>query len=111
MILVGHIRQRTVHENLVYFHLTFNLQRELPGLQVLVIAPTREIAMQGLEVASQIGANMPGLKISSFIGGLPLSEDKIKAVSCQMAIGTPGRLKQLFTEVIRYIASSNPHPH
>jgi len=74
------------------------LKRELPGLQVLVIAPTREIAMQGLEVASQIGANMPGLKISSFIGGLPLSEDKIKAVSCQMAIGTPGRLKQLFTE-------------
>jgi len=74
------------------------LKRELPGLQVLVIAPTREIAMQGLEVASQIGANMPGLKIASFIGGLPVSEDKIKAVNCQMAIGTPGRLKQLFTE-------------
>jgi ATP-dependent RNA helicase DDX20 len=65
-----------------------------------VLAPTREIAMQGLEVASQIGAHMPGIKIASFIGGLPLIEDKMKATNCQMAIGTPGRVKQLLTEVI-----------
>lgn len=56
--------------------------------------------MQGLEVASQIGAHMPGIKIASFIGGLPLIEDKMKAINCQMAIGTPGRVKQLLTEVI-----------
>eukprot|EP00088_Acartia_fossae_P058660 TRINITY_DN689_c0_g1_i1.p1 TRINITY_DN689_c0_g1~~TRINITY_DN689_c0_g1_i1.p1 ORF type:complete len:701 (-),score=69.58 TRINITY_DN689_c0_g1_i1:320-2422(-) len=74
------------------------LKRDLPGLQVLVLAPTREIAMQGLEVATQISSHMPNIKISSFIGGLPMSEDKIKAMSCQMAIGTPGRMKQLITE-------------
>jgi len=74
------------------------LKKDLPGLQVVVLAPTREIAMQGLEVASQIGAYMPGIKIASFIGGLPLVEDKMKAVNCQMAIGTPGRMKQMLSE-------------
>ena len=76
----------------------------MPGLQVLVLAPTREIAMQGLEVATQISSHMPNIKISSFIGGLPMAEDKIKAQSCQMAIGTPGRMKQLLMEVSAKLA-------
>jgi hypothetical protein len=62
---------------------------------VLVLAPTREIAMQGVEAATQIGAHLPDLKLASFIGGLPVAEDKRKAVHCQLAVGTPGRLRQV----------------
>ena len=69
-------------------------------MQALILAPTREIAMQGLEVATQIGSQLPDLKIASFIGGLPLAEDRIKAARCHMAIGTPGRMKQLLDEKI-----------
>lgn len=61
----------------------------------MVIAPTREIALQGLEVATQIGCHLPDLKMASFIGGLPVAEDKIKALHCQLAVGTPGRLRQV----------------
>lgn len=76
------------------------IKSELPGLQALILAPTREIAMQGLEVATQIGSQLPDLKIASFIGGLPVAEDRIKAARCHMAIGTPGRMKQLLDEKI-----------
>ncbi len=61
----------------------------------MVLAPTREIAMQGVEAATQIGAHLPDLKLASFIGGLPVAEDKRKAVHCQLAVGTPGRLRQV----------------
>ena len=65
-----------------------------------MIAPTREIALQGVEVASQIGSSLPEVKISTFIGGMPLSEDRVKAQHCHMAVGTPGRLKQVLDEGI-----------
>jgi len=56
--------------------------------------------MQGVEVASQIGSSLPHVKISSFIGGLPVSEDRVKAQCCHLAVGTPGRLKQIIDEGI-----------
>lgn len=56
--------------------------------------------MQGVEVASQIGSSLPDVKISSFIGGLPVSEDRVKAQRCHLAVGTPGRLKQILDEGI-----------
>ena len=67
-------------------------------LQVLVLAPTREIAVQGVNVAMQIGQQLSQVKIQAFIGGLSLAEDKVRARSCQVCVGTPGRLKQLITE-------------
>ena len=66
--------------------------------KVLVIAPTREIATQGATVAMQIGAALPDLKMSAFIGGINVQEDKIKLKTCQMVVGTSGRLKQLLEE-------------
>ncbi|BFZ08369.1 hypothetical protein BsWGS_11408 [Bradybaena similaris] len=64
-------------------------------LQVLVLAPTREIALQVQDVIQTIGKPMKGLKCHSFIGGLPLDVDKTVVRSCQIAVGTPGRVKQL----------------
>ena len=62
---------------------------------MVVIAPTRELAMQGVQVATRIGSHLPDLKLASFIGGLPPAEDRVKAQRCQLAVGTPGRLRQV----------------
>ena len=74
------------------------VKTSVTGLQCLVVAPTREIAVQGATVAMQLGAGMPGLKVAAFIGGISLAEDKVKARNCHLGVGTPGRLKQLLTE-------------
>ncbi|XP_068218197.1 probable ATP-dependent RNA helicase DDX20 [Palaemon carinicauda] len=63
--------------------------------QVLVLTPTREIAVQVTQVISSIGSNIQGLRISTFIGGLHLSLDKVKLKCCHIAVGTPGRITQL----------------
>ncbi|XP_042873122.1 probable ATP-dependent RNA helicase DDX20 [Penaeus japonicus] len=63
--------------------------------QVLVIAPTREIAVQIAQVINAIGIGTPGLRAYAFIGGIPLSQDKAKLSCCHIVVGTPGRLTQL----------------
>uniref|UniRef100_A0A2C9K5Z5 RNA helicase n=1 Tax=Biomphalaria glabrata TaxID=6526 RepID=A0A2C9K5Z5_BIOGL len=67
----------------------------LNGIQVLVLAPTREIAQQIQNVVKTIGSALTGLKCQTFIGGLPLQQDKVSAKKCHIAVGTPGRIKQL----------------
>nr|XP_022296950.1 probable ATP-dependent RNA helicase DDX20 [Crassostrea virginica] len=71
------------------------IQTESYALQVLVLAPTREIAIQIWDVISSIGQCIPSLKCHTFIGGMPLTEDKQKLKKCHIAVGTPGRMKQL----------------
>ncbi|XP_061175888.1 probable ATP-dependent RNA helicase DDX20 [Saccostrea echinata] len=71
------------------------LQTESYALQVLVLAPTREIAIQIWDVICYIGQCTPTLKCHTFIGGMPVTEDKQKLKKCHIALGTPGRIKQL----------------
>ncbi|KAL1516749.1 hypothetical protein ABEB36_000613 [Hypothenemus hampei] len=75
---------------------SINLDKHLP--QVLILAPTREIAFQIQDVLTNIGQFLDGLKVECFIGGLPLEIDKAKCKTCHVAVGTPGRIKQLITE-------------
>ncbi|XP_056130403.1 probable ATP-dependent RNA helicase DDX20 [Lampris incognitus] len=63
--------------------------------QVLVLAPTREIAVQIHSVVMAIGSAMEGLECHVFIGGQPVSQDKQHLKKCHIAIGSPGRIKQL----------------
>lgn len=66
--------------------------------QALVLAPTREIALQSGELLSRLAAHMapPGITIGTFIGGLPIAEDqKLLRRRCQVALGTPGRVSKL----------------
>lgn len=87
-----------------------------PGPQGLIIAPTREIAVQIQEVLRSIGQFLEGkllqgilmnllnlqvllgLTVECFIGGLPLDVDRTKCKSCHIAVGTPGRVKQLIQD-------------
>ncbi|CAJ1085070.1 probable ATP-dependent RNA helicase DDX20 [Xyrichtys novacula] len=63
--------------------------------QVLVLAPTREIAVQIHSVVMAIGCAMEGLECHVFIGGRPVSQDKPHLKKCHIAVGSPGRIKQL----------------
>eukprot|EP00795_Rhopilema_esculentum_P002068 gene2068-17635_t len=63
--------------------------------QVIILAPTREIAVQVQGVLSEIGSFKKNLNCHVFIGGTSLEDDKKKLRSCHIAIGTPGRLKTL----------------
>ncbi|NXL95457.1 DDX20 helicase, partial [Alectura lathami] len=68
---------------------------ESPATQVLILAPTREIAVQIHAVITTIGIKLEGLECHVFIGGTPLSQDKIRLKKCHIAVGSPGRIKQL----------------
>lgn len=66
-----------------------------PVTQVLVLAPTREIAHQIFSVVSTLSVSMEKLHCSLFIGGIPVEKDIRNAQSCHIAVGTPGRIRQL----------------
>ncbi|KAL2103210.1 hypothetical protein ACEWY4_000078 [Coilia grayii] len=68
---------------------------ENTGTQVLVLAPTREIAVQIHAVVMAIGSAVEGLECHVFIGGTPVSQDKTHLKKCHIAVGSPGRIKQL----------------
>ncbi|NXF86893.1 DDX20 helicase, partial [Eubucco bourcierii] len=63
--------------------------------QILILAPTREIAVQIHSVITTIGIKMEGLECHVFIGGTPLNQDKTRLKKCHIAVGSPGRIKQL----------------
>ena len=58
-----------------------------------MLAPTREIAVQIWEVITTVGKYMGDLLCYTFIGGLPVTEDKEKLKKCHIAIGTPGMIR------------------
>ncbi|KAK2841203.1 hypothetical protein Q7C36_012782 [Tachysurus vachellii] len=72
-----------------------SLVLENAATQVLVLAPTREIAVQIHSVVMAIGSAMERLECHVFIGGRPVSQDKLHLKKCHIAIGSPGRIKQL----------------
>jgi translation initiation factor 4A len=71
------------------------LDPELKRVQVLVLAPVRELAQQIEAVAKSI-SNFMKISVYSATGGTPLRED-IRAIEkgCQYLIGTPGRIFDL----------------
>ncbi|KAF4521765.1 hypothetical protein B566_EDAN006284 [Ephemera danica] len=65
---------------------------------VLILAPTREIAIQVSDVISTIGQGHKGLHVMAVIGGLPIEEDRRKVRGAHILVATPGRLCQLLSE-------------
>ena len=64
-------------------------------VQVLVIAPVRELAEQSMKVATVLGGPM-GVSVFCATGGKPVHED-VRAISrgVQFLVGTPGRIYDL----------------
>lgn len=75
----------------------------LPGLakidfsiaapQMLVVCPTRELAVQVCQELQTLGAKMPGLRTVAVYGGAPIDR-QIRGIrnGAQVIVGTPGRL-------------------
>ncbi len=62
-------------------------------LKVLVLVPTRELAMQISEVCTQFSENLPNsVKNLAIYGGVPLNQQMIKLKHTEILIATPGRL-------------------
>src|SRR3989338_3116755 len=63
------------------------------GPRVLVLAPTRELAMQVAKAADTYGRHMQGLRVATVVGGVPYAY-QLKALKgpLDVLIATPGRL-------------------
>jgi superfamily II DNA/RNA helicase len=63
------------------------------GPRVLVLTPTRELAMQVAEAACSYGRHVPGLRVATVVGGVPYGY-QLKALRgpLDILIATPGRL-------------------
>ena len=69
--------------------------------QALVLAPTREVALQSRDALAKLARALdpPALRVACFLGGLPVADDRAALASgCQLCVGTPGRVRQLLEE-------------
>ena len=66
-----------------------------PGLkevQVLVLCPTRELAMQACEEMMKLAKFKEGVKVVDVYGGAPMGRQIERLKSANIVIGTPGRV-------------------
>jgi superfamily II DNA/RNA helicase len=63
------------------------------GPRVLVLTPTRELALQVSEAATKYGKYLPRTKIVSILGGMPYPlQNKLLSQPVDILVATPGRL-------------------
>ncbi|WP_434361682.1 DEAD/DEAH box helicase [Parasalinivibrio latis] len=66
--------------------------------QAIVLAPTRELAIQVADEMKRLGAKIPGLRVLEIYGGTSIV-DQLRALNrgAHVVVGTPGRIKDLIT--------------
>lgn len=70
-----------------------NIDTTVRGAQLLVVAPTRELAIQVAESIEQMGKFMRGLSVATVYGGAAYGPQiKLLKGGAQVVVGTPGRL-------------------
>ncbi len=63
------------------------------GPRVLVLTPTRELALQVSEAAAKYGKHLPRIKVVSILGGMPYPlQNKLLSQPVDILVATPGRL-------------------
>ena len=85
-----------------------------PAPQVLILAPTREIALQSRDVCRVIGSHVHGLSCNAFVGGTSMRNDVALSATSHIACGTPGRVVGLLlprrSSPNGYVSSSLTRP-
>jgi len=71
-----------------------NTCRRGAGLQMLVLCPTRELAMQGESVLASF-STASGLTVACVVGGVPKGPQKRQLAAAECVVATPGRLVDL----------------
>lgn len=70
------------------------LDHDNPEVQVLILVPSRELAIQIEQVIRNMGS---GFKVNAIYGGRPMSKDKIELKHTPaILVGTPGRILDHF---------------
>ncbi|WP_066457572.1 DEAD/DEAH box helicase [Castellaniella caeni] len=74
-------------------HLSHTMGPGGRGVRVLVLAPTRELAMQVADATKGYGKHLDGLRVATVVGGMPYGA-QIKSLSrrVDVLVATPGRL-------------------
>jgi len=68
----------------------------VPFAQAVILAPTRELAIQNQLVVAAMSQYMESLTSHHFIGGTSVRQDiQIAREGCQVVVGTPGRVNDL----------------
>jgi translation initiation factor 4A len=81
------------------------LEEELDEVQILLLAPTRELAQQIANVFQLISEYMK-IKVHAFIGGTSVKSDvKHLQEGVQIVVGTPGRVVDMMTKNILKLGS------
>ena len=63
------------------------------GPRVLVLTPTRELAIQVTDAAQKYGRNLPRFKAVSVVGGMPYHvQNRLLSAPMEVLVATPGRL-------------------
>ena len=70
-------------------------------VQAVITAPTRELAAQIYEKARLMQEADPAMRVRLYVGGKDRDKDirQLKASQPHIAIGTPGRIKDLFLDI------------
>lgn len=76
------------------------ISSQAPGerrkLKTLILVPTRELAAQVEEVASQLGSHLnPRVKTGAVFGGVAINPQMILLKGIELLVATPGRLLEL----------------
>jgi len=81
------------------FPIFLNLKKDVKDLQVVISSPTRELARQIYEMAKPL-AEKEDVDVRLYVGGddLNKSRERLEKSNPQIAICTPGRLKQLVVD-------------
>ncbi|MEO8136686.1 MAG: DEAD/DEAH box helicase, partial [Betaproteobacteria bacterium] len=63
------------------------------GPRILVLTPTRELALQITTAAERYGRNLPRIKMGTILGGMPYPlQNKMLSARLDILVATPGRL-------------------
>lgn len=62
------------------------------AVQILILCPTRELAVQACEEIQKLSKFKPGVKTADIYGGAPMDRQIFKLRSANIVIGTPGRI-------------------
>lgn len=83
----------------VLHRFTEPFQRLSKGPRMVVLVPTRELAMQVAAEAKKYSANTPGIKIACIYGGVPYQvQRKALSKNLDILVATPGRLIDLMEQ-------------
>ncbi len=67
-------------------------KEDKPSIQVLILCPTRELAMQAGDEIRKLSRFIPGIRQVEVFGGADMRQQFIKLRHANIVVGTPGRI-------------------